>query len=170
MAFIRLGTCGALQPPARLGSFVVAEPGAYLIRRNPDAFSPEGLASGLPPYTFSQPIPSDSVLSLALQLEAARLMGAEGVCCGLNATADSFYSSQGRWVLAAGGGQHRCRLPVPAVATAQLWLPRLLLPTHAVAGACFCAALPPLVLHPLDLHFVCNLASYARHPAQLCAS
>ncbi|PSC68906.1 malonate-ligase [Micractinium conductrix] len=96
MAFIRLGTCGALQPPARLGSFIVAEPGAFLIRRNPDAFSPEGEALGLPPYTFSRPIPSDPVLSLALQLEAARLLGPEGVCSGLNATADSFYSSQGR--------------------------------------------------------------------------
>lgn len=96
MAFIRLGTCGALQPPAHLGSFVVAEPGAFLIRRNPDAFSPEGKALGLAPYSFSQPIPSDPVLSLALQLEAARLLGPEGVCSGLNATADSFYSSQGR--------------------------------------------------------------------------
>ena len=32
MAFIRLGTCGALRPPARLGSFIVADPGAILIR------------------------------------------------------------------------------------------------------------------------------------------
>ncbi|KAL4426404.1 hypothetical protein ABPG77_004698 [Micractinium sp. CCAP 211/92] len=96
MAFLRLGTCGALQPPARLGSLVVADPGAFLIRRNPDAFGDEGEALGLPPYTFSRPIPSDPVLSLALQLEAARLLGPEGVCSGLNATADSFYCSQGR--------------------------------------------------------------------------
>lgn len=32
MAFIRLGTCGALRPPARLGSFIVSDPGAILIR------------------------------------------------------------------------------------------------------------------------------------------
>lgn len=102
MAFLRLGTCGALQPPARLGSLVVADPGAFLIRRNPDAFGDEGEALGLPPYTFSRPIPSDPVLSLALQLEAARLLGPEGVCSGLNATADSFYCSQGRWVLGLG--------------------------------------------------------------------
>lgn len=76
-------------------------------RRNPDAFSPEGEALGLPAYTFSQPIPSDPVLSLALQLEAARLLGAEGVCSGLNATADSFYSSQGRCVYVRGGGGNR---------------------------------------------------------------
>ena len=73
-------------------------------RRNPDAFSPEGEALGLPPYTFSRPIPSDPVLSLALQLEAARLLGPEGVCSGLNATADSFYSSQGRCAAARGVG------------------------------------------------------------------
>lgn len=139
MAVLRLGTCGALQPPARLGSFVVAEPGAILIRwggraawrlesgdgcgapvscvvhppiprtrthtlsrrappcrRNPDAFSPEGEAAGLTPYTFSRPIPSDAPLSAALAREAAARLGGEGVCSGLNATADSFYSSQGR--------------------------------------------------------------------------
>ncbi len=102
MAFLRLGTCGALQPPARLGSLVVADPGAFLIRRNPDAFGDDGEALGLPPYTFSRPIPSDPVLSLALQLEAARLLGPEGVCSGLNATADSFYCSQGRWAIGLG--------------------------------------------------------------------
>ncbi|EFN59386.1 hypothetical protein CHLNCDRAFT_137869 [Chlorella variabilis] len=96
MAIVRLGTCGALQPPAHLGSFVVADPGAILIRRNPDAFTPEGEEGGLVPYTFSRPIPSDPALSLALEQEAVRLLGPEGVCRGLNATADSFYSSQGR--------------------------------------------------------------------------
>ena len=110
MAFVRLGTCGALQPPARLGSLVVAD-GAILVQRNPDAFG-SGLldddcdSSGgsarlqlqqlPPPYCFSRPIPSDPALSAALQREAAVLLGAEGVCSGLNATAESFYSSQGR--------------------------------------------------------------------------
>lgn len=65
-------------------------------RRDPDAFSPEGEACGLPPYRFSRPIPSDPLLSQALQQEAARRLGEENVCSGLNATADSFYSSQGR--------------------------------------------------------------------------
>lgn len=32
MAIIRLGTCGALRPPAGLGSFVVASPGAVCVR------------------------------------------------------------------------------------------------------------------------------------------
>jgi uridine phosphorylase len=32
MAIIRLGTCGALRPPARLGSFMVASPGAVCVR------------------------------------------------------------------------------------------------------------------------------------------
>lgn len=66
-------------------------------RRNPDAFTPEGEASGLPPYTFSRPIPADPALSQALASEAAAILGGDGhVCSGLNATADSFYSSQGR--------------------------------------------------------------------------
>lgn len=32
MAIVRLGTCGALRPPARLGSFMVAAPGAVCVR------------------------------------------------------------------------------------------------------------------------------------------
>jgi uridine phosphorylase len=32
MAIIRLGTCGALRPPATLGSFMVASPGAVCVR------------------------------------------------------------------------------------------------------------------------------------------
>ena len=32
MAFIRLGTCGALQRPARLGDAIVASPGSVFIR------------------------------------------------------------------------------------------------------------------------------------------
>lgn len=32
MAVIRLGTCGALRPPAQLGSLMVASPGAVCIR------------------------------------------------------------------------------------------------------------------------------------------
>lgn len=32
MAIVRLGTCGALRPPARLGSFMVALPGAVCVR------------------------------------------------------------------------------------------------------------------------------------------
>ena len=32
MAVVRLGTCGALRPPARLGSFMVASPGAVCVR------------------------------------------------------------------------------------------------------------------------------------------
>lgn len=32
MAIVRLGTCGALRPPAVLGSFMVADPGAVCVR------------------------------------------------------------------------------------------------------------------------------------------
>ena len=87
-------------------------------RRNPDAFTPEGEEGGLVPYTFSRPIPSDPALSLALEQEAVRLLGPEGVCRGLNATADSFYSSQGR----CGGGGGRCE---PRAASLPASLPLL---------------------------------------------
>jgi len=32
MAIVRLGTCGALRPPAVLGSLIVASPGAVCVR------------------------------------------------------------------------------------------------------------------------------------------
>ena len=39
MAIVRLGTCGAIQPPAALGVTTVAFPGSVFIRRDPDAFT-----------------------------------------------------------------------------------------------------------------------------------
>eukprot|EP00887_Chlorella_sp_A99_P005428 scaffold1.g5428.t1 len=95
MAVLRLGTCGAFQAPAALGAAVVASPGAVLVRREPDAFS-----LGLPPsashYSISLPVDSDPALSARLRAELAARLGEGGVCAGLNVSADSFYSSQGR--------------------------------------------------------------------------
>ncbi|GAB4817801.1 hypothetical protein N2152v2_004847 [Parachlorella kessleri] len=93
MAFIRLGTCGALQRPARLGDAIVASPGSIFIRRDPDAFTLGGDAK---PYIFSLPVPADPVLTHQLQRHLAARLGEDHVREGLNATADSFYSSQGR--------------------------------------------------------------------------
>lgn len=60
-------------------------------RRNPDAFGPPNAA---PPYTLSQPVPANAALSAALLSSLQRVLG-EGVTAeGLNASADSFYSSQ----------------------------------------------------------------------------
>eukprot|EP00899_Mesostigma_viride_P015371 jgi/Mesvir1/23835/Mv10640-RA.1 len=130
MAFIRLGTCGILQPVAALGGFVVASKGSVVIRREPDYFEHVAAASGKgskgsdegkngngvngspliagmtppapreAPYRISRPVPADAALS-ALVYE--RLMEVTGAVPGdgqvveaMNATADSFYSSQGR--------------------------------------------------------------------------
>ena len=61
-------------------------------RRNPDAWSePE---SFLEPYAFTLPVHSDSELVSSLANEAGQTMGSGNVVQGLNATADSFYSSQ----------------------------------------------------------------------------
>lgn len=94
MALLRLGTCGAFQPPAHLGSAVVASPGSIFVRRDPDAFTLD--APGRPHYSISLPVPSDPLLSSLVRQELEARLGPEGVCAGLNVSADSFYSSQGR--------------------------------------------------------------------------
>lgn len=93
MAMIRLGTCGAIQRPARLGNFLVASKGSVCIRRDPDAFAP---GSQLQPYHFTQAIKPDAELSSLLHGQCAAALGEEKALQGLNITADSFYSSQGR--------------------------------------------------------------------------
>ncbi|KAG1672222.1 hypothetical protein FOA52_002923 [Chlamydomonas sp. UWO 241] len=93
MAVVRLGTCGALQRPAKLGDLLVASKGCINVRRNPDAWT---LGNGTPPYTSSLPVMADAQLSAALVDEAVKELGQQHVVEGLNATADSFYSSQGR--------------------------------------------------------------------------
>jgi hypothetical protein len=60
-------------------------------RRDPDAFT---LGNNAKPYVFSLPVPADPVLSHMLKRQLEARLGEEGVCEGLNATADSFYSSQ----------------------------------------------------------------------------
>ncbi|WIA16113.1 hypothetical protein OEZ85_012832 [Tetradesmus obliquus] len=93
MAVIRLGTCGALRPPAKLGSFMVASPGAVCVRRDPDAWT---FDDGRPHYTVSAPVPADPQLVQLLVAACTEHGGADSVVQGLDATADSFYSSQGR--------------------------------------------------------------------------
>ncbi|KAF8055740.1 purine nucleoside phosphorylase [Scenedesmus sp. PABB004] len=93
MAVVRLGTCGALAPPAALGSLVVASPGAVCIRRDPDAWT---LGDGRPAYAVSAPVAADPQLAALLVAAATERVGPAAVVAGLNATADSFYSSQAR--------------------------------------------------------------------------
>ncbi len=74
-------------------------PGTCLRRRDPDAFT---LGSGAKPYAFSLPVPADPVLSHLLKRQLAARLGEDGVVEGMNATADSFYSSQVGWLAALG--------------------------------------------------------------------
>lgn len=69
MAVVRLGTCGAVQPPAALGHLMVAA-ASIAVRRDPDAFAPESEPHAKP-YTVSRPIPADVDL-VARLAEAAR--------------------------------------------------------------------------------------------------
>lgn len=93
MAVVRLGTCGAVQPPAALGALLLAS-GSVCVRRDPDAFNSD--RSDETPYSVTKPIAADSELTAALQQAASELVGESNVVLGLNASADSFYSSQGR--------------------------------------------------------------------------
>ncbi|KAG2494589.1 hypothetical protein HYH03_007355 [Edaphochlamys debaryana] len=142
MAIVRLGTCGAVQHPAKLGDLLVASHGSIAVRRDADYWSllerdehqpsartangggssnghtanghaanghgpapaapdvcfvegPSALA-GRRPYSVSLPVRSDPYLASILVEAAAAVVGPGRVVQGLTASADSFYSSQGR--------------------------------------------------------------------------
>lgn len=105
----RFGTCGVLQPNVAVGGVVVASIGSVLVMRNPDVFllpsttatdeTHSGDKAPLPPplpYLVFAPQPSDPALSLALVNELSSELGPARVSQGMNASACSFYSSQGR--------------------------------------------------------------------------
>lgn len=62
-------------------------------RRDPDAWT---FDDGRPHYTVSAPVPADPQLVQLLVAACTEHGGADSVVEGLDATADSFYSSQGR--------------------------------------------------------------------------
>jgi uridine phosphorylase len=92
IAFIRVGTCGTPHPDIPAGTVIVND-SSILISRNPDAFRK---GSNEEPYRLSKPVKSDPVLTNKLKEKISAIIGSENVRTGLNATADSFYSSQGR--------------------------------------------------------------------------
>ncbi|ETL78736.1 hypothetical protein F442_21184 [Phytophthora nicotianae P10297] len=106
MNIIRFGTCGAVREEVTPGSVVVSGKGSVMVTRNPDAFFPD--ATGDDYYRVSRVMPSSPALSNALvaamndklsALPAEPTIGGNDVLNvfdGLNATACSFYSSQGR--------------------------------------------------------------------------
>ncbi|KAF8641390.1 hypothetical protein AX16_010009 [Volvariella volvacea WC 439] len=98
MVVIRLGSCGALVD-VPVGS--VAVPNASLaITRNVDFDFANPGGNSEPAYKFSKQVPADLLLHSKLQaaLEAARPSTWQGkiIAEAVNASADSFYSSQGR--------------------------------------------------------------------------
>lgn len=108
MAVVRFGTCGGLGPIVP-GTISIPTGGAVLVRLEPDYRGPAppppapgGLPSAELPYSVSQLVRPDHELSetLARHLETVVRggMGASWPVVGgtVHATADSFYSSQGR--------------------------------------------------------------------------
>lgn len=110
MAVIRLGTCGGLgsTPP---GALSVPSGGAVLVRLEPDfrgptppPDAPGGLPSAALPYSVSQLVHPDAALTALLEERAAAVLRGPGgmgadwplVTGGSHASADSFYSAQGR--------------------------------------------------------------------------
>lgn len=106
-AFIRFGTCGGLTLDTPAGCIVVAAGGSGNISRNPDAFSAcyddaeETVTSSESEnveaaYRTAKLVPASKELSeLALSCLGEQV-GAEHLRSGVNVTAESFYSSQGR--------------------------------------------------------------------------
>ncbi|POM67700.1 Purine and uridine phosphorylase [Phytophthora palmivora] len=108
MSIIRFGTCGSVKKDVTPGSVVVSGKGSIMITRNPDAFFPDTTEDDY--YRVSRVMPASIVLSNAVAAMKEKLIGlragptittssdcnAIGVFEGLNATACSFYSSQGR--------------------------------------------------------------------------
>jgi len=97
MIVVRLGSCGALID-VPVGTVVVPK-SSIAVTRNYDFDFISG-ASQEPPYRISRPVNADSVLhaSLADALRRTRPAGLDApvVDTAMNASADSFYSSQGR--------------------------------------------------------------------------
>ncbi|CAN0083388.1 unnamed protein product [Ectocarpus sp. 13 AM-2016] len=108
LRIVRLGSCAGLRPDLPVGSVAVASEGSVMIRQNPDAWegtATRGEAQG-EPYLFHGMAPADEELSEALLKELKRSLdgeagssdggGGTAVVGCLNASTDSFYSSQGR--------------------------------------------------------------------------
>ncbi|KAE8880549.1 hypothetical protein PF005_g24707 [Phytophthora fragariae] len=109
MIIIRFGTCGTVREEVTPGSVVVSGKGSVMMTRNPNAFFPDVVGEDC--YRVSRVMPASLALSKALVASMESKLGGLrtepavaassdrdrlGVFDGLNATACSFYSSQGR--------------------------------------------------------------------------
>jgi len=95
MAIVRLGTCGCLQDWVKVGCVSVASGGSALVQRNYSHFDTPG-GPATEPYLISDLSLPDEDLSALVSSSLKDALGKEKVIEGINVTADSFYSSQGR--------------------------------------------------------------------------
>lgn len=97
MVVVRLGSCGGLID-TQVGTIVVPR-ASIAVSRNYDFDFQTGQSSE-PPYRFSKPVSADPALraAVAATLQATRPPGVHAgvITDTINASADSFYSSQGR--------------------------------------------------------------------------
>eukprot|EP01035_Chromulina_nebulosa_P042188 gene42188-57123_t len=101
MAIVRFGTCGGISHDAVEGTVVISSEGSGYVVRNPDYFSYNYSASGsksntMEPYTTYNIAPADEDLSASVAAQLRTAIDPSRVASGLNVTAESFYSSQGR--------------------------------------------------------------------------
>ncbi|KAG0208596.1 hypothetical protein BGX28_000520 [Mortierella sp. GBA30] len=94
MLIVRLGSCGSLSE-ATVGDICVPS-GSYLVQRNYDYFADDSDVSSSKPYHLSKVFEADPEITKTLVKNMAAKLGENHVWSGINATADSFYSSQGR--------------------------------------------------------------------------
>eukprot|EP01111_Echinosteliopsis_oligospora_P010075 TRINITY_DN3073_c0_g1_i2.p1 TRINITY_DN3073_c0_g1~~TRINITY_DN3073_c0_g1_i2.p1 ORF type:complete len:310 (+),score=73.18 TRINITY_DN3073_c0_g1_i2:51-932(+) len=98
LAILRYGTCGTPQGSIPVGSVIIADY-SVLIRRNPDHWytssNPDEKLADVASYEISKPVPADRVFADLIFTKMTDRLG-NCVVRGVNATADSFYSSQGR--------------------------------------------------------------------------
>ena len=102
MAMVRYGTCGGLSAQAEPGKIAVAAGGSGYVVRNPDAFTHtycterEKEKEKREPYFFFDVCPADAALTALVSQTLSTELGSDSFVEGVNVTADSFYSSQGR--------------------------------------------------------------------------
>ncbi|KAF9898973.1 hypothetical protein BX616_003404 [Lobosporangium transversale] len=102
MIIIRLGSCGSLSNAA-VGDVCVPS-GSYLVQRNVNYFADHDHSSDEEidssdkgtPYSFSKVFKADPEITRTLVKNLKAQLGENHIWSGINATADSFYSSQGR--------------------------------------------------------------------------
>jgi len=96
MAVIRIGTCGTPRDEINVGDICIANEGYYILR-NPDGFNPRVPEDKRPEkYTITASFPTDKKLTELLYQKITEHVPMDKIHRGSNASADSFYGSQGR--------------------------------------------------------------------------